>query len=875
MLTLAKVANSAQAASYYEQADDYYSSDSAPSQWAGQGATALELTGEVDADTFRNLLDGKLPNGVEIQNAASGRRGGTDFTFSAPKSVSMQAFIGGDTKLITAHETAVARALVYVEQNLAAYRQTEGGETKRELSNNILVAQFRHELSREADPQLHSHAVVINATQRPDGEWRALEQTDFYRQQKLLGALYRNELAMEVQKLGYAVKLTHQDGRFELGHITREQVQAFSTRATQIEAELQKAGKTRGTASARQKEYFALETREAKGEVDRSALHASWSDRARSLACGFATKLTASAPSHPLRDAAALTALRYAIDHTIERDAVVDEHQLIRHALESGTGRTDLESIQLALVMLAEKGELIREGERYTTPGAQQRERDILALEERGRGTVAPIGQADGIEHYLEKTKLNDAQRDAALFITTTTDRISGLHGVAGAGKTTMLSQAKFIAESHGVIVYGLAPSASAARELGNAGIEAETLAAFSHRTRTPLTDRTLVVMDEAGMVSAKDMHAVLSAVETAGARIVLVGDVQQLKSVEAGRPFHQLLDNKMAHATLGDIQRQRDANLKTAVELAVKGEVGRSLAKLRKHVVEIDSARERYSAIAQEYAALPAAERDGTLILAGTHRAREAINANVRDELDLVGKGVMVTALTRRDLTDIEARSTLSYQAGDVIQAQKDYASLGMPRGELATVAEVEGGMVTLQRADGERVNWSPPLHVHMAAYQSRELELAVGDKIRVTANDHSRELVNGELATVKTIDIERNSLAIEKQDGTLAHYDIDRAMMLDHGYCLTVHAAQGQTCERVLVEADTKSLTANESSYYVGISRARESATIYTDDREMLPEALSRSDEKSAALDIKSECETSRESGGETRRETEPMER
>lgn len=858
MLTLAKVSSGAQAAAYYEKADDYYSRDSAPSQWAGQGAKALELRGEVDADTFRELLDGKLPNGAAIQNAASGRRGGTDFTFSAPKSVSMQAFIGGDTQLITAHETAVSRALTYVEQNLAAYRQTEGGETKRELSNNILVAQFRHELSREADPQLHSHCVVINATQRPDGEWRALEQTDFYRQQKLLGALYRNELAIEVQKLGYAVKLTHQDGRFELGHITREQVQAFSTRSTQIEAALQKAGKTRDTSSAAQKEHFALETREAKGEVDRSALHANWSDRARTLACSFATAGTASAPSQPLRDAAAFTAMRYAIEHTIERDAVVNEHQLIRHALENGTGRTDLESIQVALVMLSEKGDLIRDGEQYTTPGAQQRERDILAIEKRGRGTVAAIAVVDAAEQHLARTRLNAGQREAALFITTTTNRITGLHGVAGAGKTTMLAEAKTLATRQGFAVYGLAPSASAAQELAKAGIQAETLAAFSHRARAPLTDRTLVVMDEAGMVSAKDMHQVLSAVEAAGARIVLVGDVQQLKAVEAGRPFHQLLDNNMAHATLGDIQRQRDANLKTAVELAVKGEVGRSLAKLKKHIVEIDSAKERYIAIAQEYAALPAAERDGTLILAGTHWAREAINANVRDELELVGKGVTITALTRRDLTDVEARSTLSYQPGDMIQAQKTYASLGMPRGELATVAEVEGGKVVLQRADGERVNWSPPLHVHMAAYQARDIELAVDDKIRITANDHSRDLINGELATVKAIDTERNSLAIEKQDGTLAHFDTNRPMMLDHGYCLTVHAAQGQTCERVLVEADTKSLTANESSYYVGISRARQSATIYTDDREMLPEALSRSDAKSAALDIKSERET-----------------
>jgi conjugative relaxase-like TrwC/TraI family protein len=857
MLTIAKVASSAQAASYYEQADDYYSQDAAPSQWAGRGADALKLSGEVDAETFRELLDGKLPDGPAIQNAASGRRGGTDFTFSAPKSVSMQAFIGGDARLITAHETAVARALGYVEQNLAAYRETIGGETTRALSDNLLVAQFRHELSREADPQLHSHAVVINATQRPDGEWRALEQTDFYRQQKLLGALYRNELALEVQKLGYSVKLTHQDGRFEMAHVSREQTQAFSTRSAQIEAALLKAGKTRDTSSAKQKEHFALETRQAKGEIDRATLHASWCDKAKSLACDFRPALTASAPSAHLRDAAALAAMRYAVEHTIERDAVVNEHRLIQHALENGTGRTDLQSIQIALVTLTEKGELLKEGERYTTPGAQQHERDILALETRGRDVVTPIARVDSAGYHLAGTRLNEAQREAALFIVTTTDRVTGLHGVAGAGKTTMLTQAKHIAQTNGFTVHGLAPSASAARELANAGIKAETLAAFANHQHSPLTEKSLVILDEAGMVSAKDMHQVLSAIEAANARIVLVGDVQQLKAVEAGRPFHQLIDAGMAHATLGTIQRQRDANLKTAVELAVKSEVGKSLAKLDKHVIEIEAAGERYQAIAKDYAALPIAERTQTLILAGTHRAREAINTHVRENLGLVNKGVMVTALTRRDLTDIEARSILSYQPGDVIQAQKTYTSLGMQRGDLARVVEVTSSTVALQRADGAHVDWSPALHTNMTAYQPRELELAAGDEVRITANDHARELVNGELATVKAIDTERGSLALEKQNGALAHFDTDKPLHLDHGYCLTVHAAQGQTCERVLVEADTKSLTANESSYYVSISRARESATIYTDDREMLPESLSRADEKSAALDVKPERE------------------
>ncbi len=310
-----------------------------------------------------------------------------------------------------------------------------------------------------------------------------------------------------------------------------------------------------------------------------------------------------------------------------------------------------------------------------------------------------------------------------------------------------------------------------------------------------------------------------------------------------------------MAHASWGTVQRQRDANLRTAVGLAVKSEIGQSHAQLHKQVIEIEAAGEFYQAIAKDYAALPAIERAQTLNLAGTHRTIEAINSHVRDELVLVDKDVMVTALTRRDLTEIEVRSILSYQPGDVVQAQKSYTSLCTKRRELASAVEVTNSAVSLQWEDGAHVDSSRALHTHLSAYQLRELELAVGDKVRITANDHAGELVNGELATVKAIDAERGSLTLEKQSGALAHFDTDKPMMVDHGYCLTVHAAHGQTCEHVLVEADTHSLTANESRYYVSISRARSEATIYTDYKAMVPDSLSREDQKSAALDVKPE--------------------
>ena len=123
MLSLAKVKSGAAAASYYEGTDDYYHKDRSPSQWLGQGAEKLILNGDVKSDDFRNLLDGKLPDGSQIHNAAEGRRGGTDLTFSAPKSVSLQALIGNDIRLIDAHDSAVKKAVSYT--HLDVYKRQQ------------------------------------------------------------------------------------------------------------------------------------------------------------------------------------------------------------------------------------------------------------------------------------------------------------------------------------------------------------------------------------------------------------------------------------------------------------------------------------------------------------------------------------------------------------------------------------------------------------------------------------------------------------------------------------------------------------------------------------------------------------------------------
>ena len=877
MLSLSNVESGAAATAYYEAADDYYSGDRSPSAWWGRGAEALGLAGAVEPEVFARLLDGRLPTGEQLHHAAAGRRGGTDATFSAPKSISLQALVGGDLRLIEAHQKAVDRALAYAE-TLAACRVTEAGQTVTASTGNLVVARFEHDLSRACDPQLHTHCVLVNATRRADGQWRALNNEAIYRHKMFVGALYRAELAREVQRLGYEVRLTHLDGRFELAHIDDRQIRAFSQRSAAIEEHLQKSGQDREEASAWDKKLAAVVTREKKTAVDRQVLRQEWEALSREHGVSYAV------PEMPVRastervgivdgvgvgldgdniDRIKDAIVTDAVAHLSERQSVFGRVELMRQALERGVGTVTFDELQAMLERAEQTGVLIRSGERYTTPAAQQREVDILALEMQGRERLEPIHRGDKALLTEHLAALTQEQQSAALGVLLGRHQVLGIQGRAGVGKTTLLAQVTAMAEAAGYEVRGLAPSASAARELASTGMSTQTIAAFAALEQDGLTPETLLVLDEAGMASSRQMHQILKAVAKAGCRVVLVGDTAQLAAVEAGKPFAQLQANGMATALVGQIQRQQNLQLKQAVELAVSGQVALAVELLDKEITQIVSAAERHQRIAADYVALSPDERAQTRVIAGTRRARSEINRAIRERLGLASQAAF-TLLTRKDLTEVARRSTLSYQVGDVVQAEIDYPSLGLKRGEFAHVVARPDHRVLLERGDGVRVAWQPAVAMRLGVFVPEVQPLAVGELVRVTANDRARGLVNGELGKIVGLDADgapavssATGVCLQLADGRQVWLDGTRPLLLDHGYCSTVYAAQGQTCERVLIDADANSLTASRSSFYVAISRARQTARIYTDDREMLPVAMSRELEKESALELVAERE------------------
>ena len=294
MLSIGALSSAAQGASYYER-DGYYAKDDPEhrdaSAWAGKGAEELGLKGPVDAETFRAVLEGKVPDGSGTELGRRGKDGeihhrpGRDLTFSAPKSVSIAALVGGDRRIVEAHDRAVAATLAWVEKNAAETRMKDpdSGSMARVGGQKIVAATFRHDTSRNLDPQLHTHSVIANMLKGEDGKWRSMANEGLYLQQKLIGMLYRSELAAGLARLGYGIEKIHADGRFEIAGVPRAAIEAFSTRRAEIEAAM--AERNLGTSgdSPRLAERAALMTRAAKRDIDREELRGVWRKQATNL----------------------------------------------------------------------------------------------------------------------------------------------------------------------------------------------------------------------------------------------------------------------------------------------------------------------------------------------------------------------------------------------------------------------------------------------------------------------------------------------------------------------------------------------------------------------------------------------------------------
>jgi conjugative relaxase-like TrwC/TraI family protein len=922
MLSLQPIKQAGQAAQYFAK-DNYYTEGEGleKSEWFGKEADRLGLKGQVGKEDFYALLQGEV-EGVKLGN--SDRRPGTDLTFSAPKSVSIFSEVLGIQSVRQAHETAVKKALSYVEDSLVYTRQTKEGMTEEVQIKKAVFALFRHNTSRDLDPQTHTHALLMNLGKRDDGEWRSIVNDHIYKNRSVIGAIYNSELASELQKQGFELRRTDERGNFEIASVTKEQISEFSSRRKEVLAWLAEKGIDASKATLKEAERAALSTRAAKKDVDHKALIHDWKSRAQSAGiqitqpsqvlgreaggggANAGRQFGGEGADSSTRKITGRKALEFAAAHLFEREMVVKKVDLLATALEHGAGRVAASEV-LAAVRQAEKnGDLIEIGrDEYGARKTLASERWVLDHIREEAGKTQRILQSGDVEQRVQSLgqsqgiKFSQGQKDAIVLALSSEDRFVAVQGVAGSGKTTMLRAVNTLATDSGWVVRGMAPTGAAAKVMSKEiGVETDTVSMFLIKERQLEKDihfaqqyaenfhrrKELWLVDEGSFLSQRQAGLLVSMAEKANAKVVFLGDSAQLQAVEAGKPFELAQKDGIATAYMTEINRQKTDELIKAVDIIVGRDAvapGERLTTVQLKsnakafdymdqagMVKQSKEEELVSKLVDDLLSRASQERANTIVVTPFNKDRVAINETMREGLKKIGALDLVdtkaSILESKGWTRAKIKEAQYYKAGDVVRFNKSYRSIDANKGEYAKVRSVEGGVVTLAKANGTTIAWEPHRNNQVEVYDTESRLIAKGDRVRITRSDG--EIKNGQVGTV--VELKDGVALVSFQGDSKATFkmDLNTQQHWDHAYASTVHAAQGATAKRAVFLIKADSVSKNQGghdgvdqiarvfgnrSFYVGATRETHALEIYTDDKNAARQAVAQTQDKSSSVE------------------------
>jgi conjugative relaxase-like TrwC/TraI family protein len=883
MLSIASV-SSAQAALYYSEKDNYYSNESG--HWTGKGAETLGLEGEVKEDDFLNLLEGKDLDGNQVVQSGIGehkgeRRAAIDLTFSAPKSVSILTELVGGNKskeIVEAHNSAVSATLEYIEAHYAQARQYDEGRVKRVDTDNLLIGVFTHNLSRELDPQLHTHAVVINQTEREDGKTVAVEYKEMFDNKLFLGQMYRNELAKNLTNLGYSI--THSEkGFFEINGIDRGLIDTFSKRSEQINHEMEKlkeSGLYENANESRLREIAGLGSRTPKHEVNIQNVKESWDRQLNDMDITKADIIkeiadasesygqTIMQQTEPRMNA--YDYIRSAAKIGTEQESTFAKENILRTAGTLSLGEYRMNELEEAFHELIKDREIIplsKEYNEYTTRQMYELESKIIEKVRDGKGLFHESISKEEVQHAKDHNygSLTEDQKQAVEHILTSTDFVVGVQGSAGTGKTTMLRAVNNEAVNQGISVRGLAFTGKAADELqAGSGIESWTVHSFLMNDSELSGNRELWIVDEASMLGSRQIFELLEKASFNDAQIVLVGDTKQLQAIDAGPIFDRLQrGNVMDTVKMNSIVRQEAGYMRDiAVLIQERERIDSAMSRLseRNHIHEIQGRDERLSAMTKDY--ISADDYSHSLIITGTNSDRNDLNNAIRDELKSQDrlKGDEHTFIVResRNMRPEEKRFAQSYQEGDLVYARK--AGVMGRAGTEARIVDVDhsrhavtltsekGGIFTIDlMKDGDK----------LSVYAEREKSFMAGDHMVFTKNDKRLNVKNGLRGEITSLD-DRGAMTVTLPTGREVAFNVNDYSYIDHAYAVTSYKSQGQSVDTVYYHADT-SKKVNYNEFYVALTRSRSDVHIFTDYEERLKEQAKEIREKTFSQDYKNE--------------------
>jgi conjugative relaxase-like TrwC/TraI family protein len=832
--------------------------------WVGKGAQLLGIRDrgiEKEDALFEALRLNQHPDGsgkLTPRNMDNSIRF-YDFQCSAQKSVSIMAITLGDRRLYEAHDRATRIALAELEK-FAAIQAGQGRHKHRQTTGNLCAAAFRHDASRELDPQLHTHFVVANATRDPTTKrWLALETHDMFKAIRYAGKVYQNELARECRRLGYEIEhIRNEKGAiegFEIKGVSAEIRQRFSKRRAEVEAAIAEfvaergrqptaaeiAGLTRETRAFKLKEVTTPDVL-ARQRAQLSLEELRTLERVRNLAL-----------SRSLAEPVLLApekALAAARQHLFERRSVLAGHEILAEALNQGLGVLDRQRLTASLD--ASESGLLPVGtepkeplnQPYATPEGLALERWAVGFVNGTKEAYRPLGPTEGISFQFQ----SDEQRRVVLETLTCPDQVCAIRGVAGAGKTTSLREIARSLEGSGQQVYYLAPTGSAAKVLKGDGFgTATTVSDFLTNRIKNEAERlrnAVLIVDEAGLQSNKLGAAVLKVAEKTGARVLFVGDTRQHVSVEAG-DFLRILEahSRMQVAELRTVRRQLVQEYNHAIREMAAGQTAAGMERL--HALGwVQEARKGYLDTAAD-AYLRETEGgkqlDRTIAVSPTwaenYRLTEAIRSRLKASGALL-EGRETVVHDSLKWTRQQMRKAANYRPGLVVTF--NLGASGIDRGQSLVVERVEGSRIYFEGRDKP---FEPHWHAgKIDVAEQRRVEVSIGDRLLIRRNDRKAGLVNGDVVTVTGIDPDG---AIHTREGAILGAGFRDFC---HGYVVTSHKAQGRTHTSVILAAEE----ADAKAAYVACSRGRERCSVFTPDLVHFMQRLGRSGDRTAALDL-----------------------
>lgn len=860
-------------ARYYAVGDYYSKGADEQSQWGGALAAGLGLQGKVDPLVFRELLAGHVAGqqlGRHRANGETEHHPGWDFAVNAPKSVSIMALVAGDDRIVAAHEQAVGIALAYLEEH-ASLRRRDEGEIVHETTGRLLFARFTEHASRELDPHLHTHVVVMNMTNQEAGAPMAsLETRAMFAEQMVAGQVYRNELAHGLREFGYEIDSDPRKGLFEIRGVPVTLISEMSQRAEQIEAHAKEHGLS-GQAARRRSFY---ETRCGKDKVWPDDLRSAWAQRAEPHRAKLSNLVDESRERGErmlsVEQSVVSRALLFGIRQAETCEAVNNLGRILRTGLAANVGEVRLADLKPLVTQQEARAKLLAThmptGDRTLTRGRTSRR--TLRLEEALSRHLAyalddaqPIASADRLLPVLERAGLTPTQEQALVQVATSRDRVNGIHGVAGAGKSTLIRAMNEAAEP-GTTLIALAPTSSAAANLGEtAGISSRTVASLIASGGRGIDRHHVLVLDEAGQLGNRQALRVLEISRETGARLILVGDDKQTGAIEQGKAFWLLQRLGLPTAQLSVSMRQETRAMKAAVTQARIGDYAGSLSHLDK-VVSGASAETLAGKLVEEWTRLKPESRATTNILVLENATRIVVNNAVRATLKREGavatEDTRFQVLTASGMSDQEKCHARFYFTGQVVTFARDVAGMGLARDtEYRVLGISQHGKrrqsVRLVDEHGRVVRWNPQTTraMQVNVFQQEERDLAQGDRVQWRLANKPLDLRNAERGTVEKLNGTRATIRWDRH-GAIKIIDLAEHRTWDHGYAETVYSAQSKTYFRAYVLAPVDSALVNGQNYYTAITRARLGVKLWTEDETRLAEKLtSRPGEKTSALE------------------------